>query len=175
MIVCAGNNESFEFAISIGIGITQSVIKLTQILSEKKCEEIIFIGSAGIYGGAKIGEIYESKSASNLEISYLQNLSYSPILGEIYSNVSCETFRINSSNFITTDEKIAKKFFEFGLNLENMEFFSVSQVAQNFGIPFTGIFYTTNFCNKNAHNDFIKNLKNAKKELENELKNRGLI
>ena len=56
-----------------------------------------------------------------------------------------------------------------------MEFFSVSQVAQNFGIPFTGIFYTTNFCNKNAHNDFIKNLKNAKKELENELKNRGLI
>lgn len=175
MIVCAGKNESFDFAKSIGIGVTQSAINLTKILMQNSYEEIIFVGTAGIYGGAKIGEIYESKSASNLEISFINNQSYSPILGEIHPNVSCETIKVNSSNFITTDDKISAKFYEFGFVLENMEFFSVAEVAKSFNLPFLGIFYTTNFCNKKAHEDFIKNHKIAKISLEKELKNRGMI
>ena len=55
--------------------------------------------------------------------------------------------------------------FEKGYFLENMEFFSVLKVAQIFKIPAYGIFVATNFCDENAHADFIKNHVKAKELL----------
>lgn len=175
MIICAGGSESFEFATPIGIGLVESAINLTQILSKNSVKELIFIGTAGLYKDGKILEIYKSDKAANHEISELFNKSYCPISYEINSIVSRETIRVNSSNFITTDEISAHKFANLGYFMENMEFFAVLKVANAFAIPAKGIFVTTNFCNQNAHDDFIKNHKNAKNILENYLKQKALI
>lgn len=175
MIICAGKSESFKFAQSIGIGLVDSAINLTKILMKNLPNELIFIGSCGLYKDGKILEIYESKIAVNDEISALQGLSYSPIFCEKIQNVSHGTLITNSSNFITTDKNWAQKFFQKGYFLENMEFYSVVKVAEIFKIPCVGIFCATNFCDQNAHNDFIKNHAKAKEKLEIYLKNKGLI
>ena len=137
--------------------------------------EIIFIGSAGLYKDGQIFEIYESSAAANIEISSLENKSYSPIESGIASIVPRGTCKVNSSNFITTDQNLAHELFDRGYFLENMEFFAVLKVAQKFLIPAYGIFVATNFCDKNAHADFIKNHEQAKKELEKYLKQKEII
>jgi len=137
--------------------------------------QIIFIGSAGLYKEGEIFEIYESSAAANIEISSLENKSYSPIESKITSVVPRGTCKVNSSNFITTDQNLAHKLFDREYFLENMEFFAVLKVAQKFQIPAYGIFVATNFCNKNAHEDFIKNHEQAKNELEKYLKQKEII
>ena len=137
--------------------------------------EIIFIGSAGLYKDGQIFEIYESSAAANIEISSLENKSYSPIESGIASIVPRGTCKVNSSNFITADQNLAHELFNRGYFLENMEFFAVLKVAQKFQIPAYGIFVATNFCNKNAHADFVKNHERAKKELEKYLKQKEII
>ena len=178
MIVCAGSVESFKFAVPIGIGLVESAINLTKILSQNLSNlpsEIIFIGSCGLYKNGKILEIYESKIAVNDEISALLGFSYSPIQAKFNGDVSCETKITNSSNFITTDKNLALKFFQKGYFMENMELYSVLQTAKKFKIPAYGVLCATNFCDKNAHADFLKNHKQAKEKLEIYLKSKGLI
>lgn len=163
LFLCAGNGEVWDFAKSIGVGLVSSAINLTRLLSANSgYKKVIFVGSCGLYDKGNIFDIIEAKSATNVEISELLGLSYTPI----NHHVSHETM-INSSNFITTDKSIASKFYERGLVAENMEFYSVCEVASSFGIPAFGIFCATNFCDKNAHDDFIKNHKKAMEILEN--------
>jgi hypothetical protein len=38
-----------------------------------------------------------------------------------------------------------------------MEFYAVLKVAERFNIKASGIFVVTNYCNSNAHGDFLKN------------------
>ena len=47
-----------------------------------------------------------------------------------------------------------------------MEFFSVMEVAQHFGIGCLGIFCVSNYCNANAHRDFLDNHTRVKERLE---------
>ncbi len=168
MIVCAGNNEQLKGAVPVGIGLIEVAINLTKLCLKKKPQEIIFIGSAGSYGKYKIFDIINSCSASNVEISYLQNLSYTPIKTlKIFQNVSCETnVIVNSSNFITIDKNISQKYIENGIDLENMEFYSILKVAEKFKIKAKGIFVVTNYCQINAHEEFISNHKKAKQIME---------
>ena len=221
MIVSAGRNEIFPFALPMGVGLVDMSINLTALLQKRvmvdsggryeqnlttsrqlderlnlidspilqsakssqnpgkilnalPCE-IIFIGSAGLYKEGDFFEIYESSVAANIEISSLENKSYSPIEAEIASVVPRGTYKANSSNFITTDQNLAHELFDRGYFLENMEFFAALKVAQKFQIPAYGIFVATNFCDKNAHADFIKNHEQAKKELEKYLKQKEII
>ncbi len=168
MIICAGNNEQLKGAVPVGIGLIEVAINLTKLCLEKKPQEIIFIGSAGSYGKYKIFDIVKSYSASNVEISYLQNLSYTPIKKlKIFQNVSCETnIIVNSSNFITIDKNISQKYIENGIDLENMEFYSILKVAEKFKIKAKGIFVITNYCQANAHQEFISNHQKAKQIME---------
>lgn len=221
MIISAGRNEIFPFALPMGVGLMNMSINLTALLQKRamvdSCgryeqnltangqlderlnlidspilqsakasqnpdkilnalpSEIIFVGSAGLYKDGEVFEIYESSDAANIEISSLENKSYSPTESEIASIVPRGTCKVNSSNFITTDQNLAHKLFDRGCFLENMEFFAVLKVAQKFQIPAYGIFVATNFCDKNAHADFIKNHEQAKKELENYLKQKEII
>ena len=221
MIISAGRNEIFPFALPMGVGLVDMGINLTALLQKRamvdSCDryeknltanrqlderlnlidspilqsvkasqnpdkilnalpsEIIFVGSAGLYKDGEVFEIYESSAAANIEISSLENKSYSPIEGEIASVVPRGTCKVNSSNVITTDQNLAYKLFDRGYFLENMEFFAVLKVVQKFQIPAYGIFVATNFCDKNAHVDFIKNHEQAKKELENYLKQKEII
>ena len=46
-----------------------------------------------------------------------------------------------------------------------MEYFAVLKVAQSFGISAGGIFIVTNYCDENAHDDFLKNQKEAMAKL----------
>lgn len=221
MIISAGRNEIFSFALPMGVGLVDMSINLTALLQKRAMvdgcnryeqnltakqqlderlnlidspilqsakssqnpdkilnalpSEIIFVGSAGLYKDGEVFEIYESSVVANIEISSLENKSYSPIAGEITSSVPRGTCKVNSSNFITIDQNLAHELFDRGYFLENMEFFAVLKVVQKFQIPAYGIFVATNFCDKNAHADFSKNHEQAKKELEKYLKQKEII
>ena len=67
---------------------------------------------------------------------------------------------VNSSNYISTNEKLCKEFNEYGVGIENMEVFSILSVAKSLK------FSCWNICNNKlykwkCHEDFIKNHKEA--------------
>jgi nucleoside phosphorylase len=177
MIVCAGDNETFDFAIPIGIGLINSTINLTRLCLFDKPEYLIFIGSAGSYGKYDIFDIVESSSGANIELSFLEDKSYTPLDNVIRTQNM--TFKdetiINSSNYITTDFEISKEFEQYGVGIENMEFFSLCSVAKEFDIPMAGIFVVTNYTNKEAHKDFLKNHQEAIDKLVKYLEEKKLI
>ena len=162
MTVCAGEIEQFDFATAIGIGMVDSAIRLTELCLREKPTSILFVGSAGSYGEHEIFDIVESKRATNIENSFFSNHAYSPIanLTTTSSDVSHETI-VNSSNYITTDSSLSSSYLKRGIGLENMEFYAVLKVGQRFDIPVTGIFIVTNYCDSNAHGDFVRNHKEA--------------
>lgn len=177
MIICAGDIESFKFAQPIGIGLVNSAINLTRQCLFNKPDYLLFIGTAGSYGNHEILDIVESKRAANLELSFLNNDAYTPIDNVLESEnklVRNDTI-VNSSNYITTNFELSKKYNDYGIGIENMEYFSVLNVAKEFEIPVAGIFAITNFTNKNAHEDFKKNHKFAMEKLTNYLIEKNII
>ncbi|MBE0495770.1 MAG: purine-nucleoside phosphorylase [Campylobacterales bacterium] len=171
MIVCAGKSESFSFAKPIGIGLVESAITLTRLCLQELPEHFLFVGSAGSYGEVPLLDVCVSTRALNLETSGLLGQAYSPISPEIVHFspfVSRETFpqvSVNSSNYITADAAISKRYLEANCDIENMEFFSVLSVAQHFNIPAFGLFVVTNYCTKDAHATFLAYHEEAKKRL----------
>lgn len=178
MIYCAGKMESFTFAKSIGVGLVESAINLTQSVLFDKPDEIVFIGTCGSYSTAiPLLEVFESYGASNVELSFLEDKSYTP-LDNILTNVSRETILnaeqkiVNSSNYISTDSNLAQKMLKLGIAYENMEFFSILKVANHFNLPAIGIFCSTNYIHKNAREEFLSNHKAAMQKLESYVKNK---
>ncbi|TQR31378.1 purine-nucleoside phosphorylase [Campylobacter sp. MIT 99-7217] len=181
LIICAGGNENFSFAKGVGIGLIEASLGTWQLCwealnSKQEFEQIIFIGTCGLYDEKdELLQIYESSHCFNLEYSKLCANFYSPISNEIRLNVSQETYKSNSSNYICADKKAALKFKEFGLRLENMELFAILKVADKFKIPATSYLCATNFCDEKAHENFVKNHSLAKKKLEEFLQDKNLI
>jgi nucleoside phosphorylase len=172
MIFCAGDIESFDFATPIGIGVVDSAINLSRICIMNPPEFILFIGSAGSYGNHKIFDIIQSKSATNIENSFFNANSFTPIDNMVSTSLDIsKDIIINSSNYITRDLSLNKKYLDLNISLENMEYYSVIKVAKAFNIPVGGIFIVTNYCDFNAHQDFIKNHKEAMKKLSEYVKN----
>ncbi len=165
-IVCAGKSEQFDFAQPVGIGMTEVAINLTRLCLSKKPKFILFVGTAGSYGEKNIFDIIESKTASNIENSFFTGGSYTPIDNVVSTSkdVSRETL-VNSSNYITTDKSLGKYYLAQNIHLENMEYYAVLKVAQTFGVSAGGIFIVTNYCDENAHEDFLKNQKEAMAKL----------
>lgn len=163
MIICAGKSESFDFARPIGIGLVESAMNLTKLILKEKPSSLLFIGSAGSYGNYKIFDIVTSTVAVNIELGFLANKCYSPL--ETIDVPRETSIVVNSSNYITTDIASAKRLITRGVELENMEFFSLYTVAKEFGIPIKGVFAITNYCDTNAHRDFKKNHQKAKQLL----------
>ncbi len=169
-ILSAGHNELFDFTTPIGIGLIQSSISLTQLILNEKPKALVFIGTAGSYGTCMPFDLLISHTATNIETGYFSNTCYTPIQNKIATtplNVSCETTNsdysiINSSNYITTNKQVGEKYEKLGIKAENMEFYTVLTVANKFNIPAIGIFVITNYCDNNAHADFIKNHEKAK-------------
>ena len=177
MIICAGRSESFDFATPIGVGLIESAINLTKLVSFNRPDFLLFIGSAGSYGKYKVFDIVEANKASNIELGFLTNSAYTPLDNLIVSQNSFlkSDVVVNSSNYISTDEKLTKKFLNYNIDLENMEFFSVLSVAKEFNIEVAGIFVVTNYTNENAHEDFVKNHKTALDKLVKYLENKNII
>ncbi len=177
MIVCAGNNETFSFATPIGVGLIDSAINLTRLCLFDKPEYILFIGSAGSYGKYDIFDIVESSNGSNIELSFFQDNSYTPI----DNIVKCEDKKlpsqtiVNSSNYISINSEITKEYLQYGIGIENMEFYSVVKIAKEFDIDVRGIFVVTNYTNKDAHKDFISNHDKAMNILVNYLEEKNII
>ena len=171
MIICAGKSEQFDFAIPVGIGMMDVAINLTRMCLSQKPKFLLFVGTAGSYGEKKIFDIIESKTAANIENSFFNGGSYTPIDNVVSTtdDVSRETL-INSSNYITTDKEIGKHYLAQNIHLENMEYYAVLKVAQSFGISAGGIFIVTNYCDENAHDDFLKNQKEAMEKLTEYIK-----
>jgi purine-nucleoside phosphorylase len=167
MFISAGNGEEFSFSKSMGVGLVEISINLSRYLSslERLPEKLIFIGSAGSYRkDLEIFQILESWNGANIELSFLQKQSYTPIQNLVSSGKGGVV--VNSSNYITTDMKLGEKFSKMGISLENMEFFGFLSVAQKFGIPAGGVFIITNYTDSNAHGDFLKNREEAMRRLE---------
>jgi len=177
MIVCAGDIETFKFAQPIGIGLVNSSINLTRQCLFNKPDFLLFVGTAGSYGNHEILDIVESKRAANLELAFLNNDAYTPLDNVLESEnkfVRNDTI-VNSSNYISTNFDLAQKYNEYGIGIENMEFFSVLSVAKEFEIPVAGIFVVTNFTNENAHEDFKKNHKMAMEKISKYLIEKQII
>lgn len=173
MIICAGNNETFDFAQPMGVGLVETAMNLTRLCLFDKPEFILFVGSAGSYGDAKIFDIIESKTSSNIELAFLSNDAYTPLDNVVSTNMTnVKDIVVNSSNYISTNGELSKNFLKFGVGIENMEFFSVLKIAQEFNIPAGGVFCITNMTNKDAHDDFVKNHAKAKELLEVHVKKR---
>ncbi len=167
MIICAGNNETFDFATPMGVGLIESAMNLTRLCLFDKPEFLLFVGSAGSYGEHKIFDIVESKTASNIELGFLNADAYTPLDNVVSTNTqNTHDVIVNSSNYISTNKELCKKFLKLGVGIENMEFFSILKVAQEFNIPAGGVFCITNYTNENAHEDFLKNHTQAKKLLK---------
>ena len=162
MIICAGKSEQFDFAIPVGIGLVEVAMNLTRLCLSQKPEFLFFVGTAGSYGEKKIFDIVESKTAVNIENGFFNAGAYTPLDNMISTaeDVSRETI-VNSSNYITTDNTLAKYYLDKNIQIENMEYFAVLKVAESFGIPAAGVFIVTNYCNENAHKDFLDNHKEA--------------
>lgn len=183
MFVCAGRNENFSFAKSIGVGLIESAIEMTQICMRYAPKQIIFVGSAGSYDDSiGIGEMFYSFCATQLELSFLENKSYTPLDNSVemqsFTNVSHETLVkqeieslkipkvvVNSSNYITCTSRFNAVMLHAGITLENMEFFSILKVSQHFNIPSFGVFCVSNYVGENAHNEFIANHNQVKERL----------
>jgi len=173
MIICAGNNETFSFAQPMGVGLIETAMNLTRLCLFDKPEFLLFVGSAGSYGNAKVFDIIESKTAANIELAFLSNDAYTPIDNVVSTNTTnVKDIVVNSSNYISTNETLTKKFLKLGLGIENMEFFAVLKIAEEFNIPAGGVFCVTNYTNANAHEDFLKNHEEAKELLEEHVKKR---
>ena len=173
MIICAGNNETFNFAQPMGVGLVETAMNLTRLCLFDKPEFLLFVGSAGSYGNAKIFDIIESKTAANIELAFLSNDAYTPIDNVVSTNTTnIKDIVVNSSNYISTNESLSKNFLKFGVGIENMEFFAVLKIAEEFNIPAGGVFCITNYTNTNAHEDFLKNHDKAKELLEVHVKKR---
>lgn len=177
MIICAGRSETFKFAEPIGVGLIESSMNLTRHCLFDKPDMLLFIGTAGSYGDHKIFDIVESKRAANLELSFLTNDSYTPLdkVLESENKMTKDDTIVNSSNYISINATLCKKYSEYGIGIENMEFFSVLQVAREFEIPVAGIFIVTNYTNENAHEDFVKNHKEAMSKLTSYLVEKEII
>ena len=162
MIICAGKSEQFDFAIPVGIGLIEVAMNLTKLCLSQKPEFLFFVGTAGSYGEKKIFDIVESKTAVNIENGFFNAGAYTPLDNMISTaeDVSRETI-VNSSNYITTDNMLGKYYLEKNIQIENMEYFAVLKVAEAFGIPAAGVFIVSNYCNENAHKDFLDNHKEA--------------
>jgi len=171
MFICAGESEQFNFALPVGIGMTDVAINLTKLCMSEKPKFLYFVGTAGSYGEKKVFDIIESKTAANIENSFFNAGAYTPIDNMVSSaeDVSRETI-VNSSNYITTEAEVAKAYLNKNIHLENMEYYAVIKVAKAFRIPVAGAFIVTNYCNKNAHKDFMDNHKEAMLRLTNYIK-----
>ena len=173
MIICAGNNETFNFAQPMGVGLVETAMNLTRLCLFEKPEFLLFVGSAGSYGDAKIFDIIESKTAANIELAFLSNNAYTPIDNVVSTNTTnIKDIVVNSSNYISTNETLTKNFLKFGVGIENMEFFAVLKIAEEFNIPAGGVFCVTNYTNSSAHDDFLKNHDKAKELLGEHVKRR---
>lgn len=164
MIICAGINETFDFAVPTGVGLIETAIHLTRLCLMDPPKQLLFVGTAGSYGGIGLLEIVEARTAANIELGFLHKQAYTPLDNVISADGSHDVI-VNSSNYITTDATLATRFLSLGIGLENMEFFSVLCVAREFDIPVRGVFCTTNFCNADAHQDFKTHHAEAKARL----------
>ena len=177
MILSAGREENFSFATPIGIGLIETAINLTRLCLFDRPKSLIFIGSAGSYGEYNILDIVQSRSASNIELSFLNNDSYTLLDNVLRSEnkmTENETI-VNSSNYVSTNETLVKKFKKYGIGIENMEFFALMNVAKEFDIDIAGIFVITNYANKKAHQDFKDNHQEALSRLTHFLEKKKII
>jgi nucleoside phosphorylase len=163
MLICAGNNETFDFALPMGVGMIEMAMNLTRLCLFDKPEFLLFVGSAGSYGNHQLFDIVESKTASNIELAFLEKKAYTPLDNVVTTNTeNKKDIIVNSSNYISTDFELSQHFLKLGVGIENMEFFAVLKIAQEFNIPAGGVFCITNFTNANAHADFLANHEKAK-------------
>jgi nucleoside phosphorylase len=173
MIICSGNNEIFDFATPMGVGLVETAMNLTRLCLFDKPEFLLFVGTAGSYGNHEIFDIVESKTAANIELAFLDKKAYTPLDNVVSTQTDgTKDIIVNSSNYISTDAALTKQFLRFGIEIENMEFFSVLRIAQEFDIPAGGVFCITNYCNEDAHSDFLKNHEKAKALLAEHVKRR---
>ena len=168
MIISAGITETYDWAIPVGIGFN-AAIKLSELIIKNNPKRIIFVGSMGLYSkDYELFSIHKFNTASNVELSVLDDLTYSIIEQKIHE--------INSSNYICKNYELAQRMHQkYGFIGENMEVFAVFETAKYHKIPATAYLIATNYCDDKAHEEYLKNYKLANAKLEDYLENIGIL
>ena len=148
----------------LGIGYLEAAVNLSKLLqSRNDISEIIFTGTAGAYSqNIKIGEQIIVSAAALLNLGSVQGLSYT--IKDIYpilhaSHPDSKNILCLSSLEITQDETISKqiiKHYQTDAIIENMELYGIAKVASENQIPWSAYLRVTNYPNKNAHEDFLR-------------------
>lgn len=169
LFVSAGRMETFDFATPIGVGMINAAINLSKILAHKKYEKIIFLGSCGVYDeDLPLKRLFLANTFTQYEHPKSSSF-YSPIELEIIINIPKSKLiqaSVNSSNHICKDKLKAYKYKEAKCMLENMESFSVASCAKAYGCELGVLLCSTNYCDENAHENFMKNYKLSNEMLE---------
>lgn len=168
MIISAGITETYDWATPVGVGFN-AAIKLSELIMKNNPKRIVFVGSMGLYSkDYELFSIHRFNAASNVELSVLDDLSYSPIMQQIY--------KINSSNYICKNyEKAQKMHSQYGFIGENMEVFAIFETAKYYKIPAIAYLIATNYCDETAHEEYLKNYELANAKLEDYLENIGIL
>lgn len=169
MIISAGITETYDWAIPVGIGFN-AAIKLSELIIKNNPKRIIFVGSMGLYSkDYELFSLFEFDNANNIELSFLNKQSYTPLENTINS-------KLNSSNFICKDFSLANKMYkQYAFIGENMEAYGLFACAKYFNINAKAILIATNYCDEFAHETYMKNYKKANEILENYLENKGYL
>lgn len=161
----------------MGIGNLEAAVQLSDYLSKNSnIHHIVFFGSCGAYewSGITIGSFISPNRVYSKEISHTLKISKqipeSPEFYEITPDKSLQTAACNAPTTITLiDLKHPPEESWKNLEIENLELFGITKVANKFSVTVTAYLAVTNLVGQNGSNDWAKNWKQLSHSLQNKI------
>ncbi|SFV90566.1 Purine nucleoside phosphorylase [hydrothermal vent metagenome] len=179
--VCMLEKPSFLFFVgTVGSYGEKEIFEIVEAQKATQIEQSMTIGNAYTPLEDVVQGITSLEDMTDIDFSFFSDQYVSRETRQANDNslsfvglkpeLSEQSVIVNSSNYITTNETAGVWYRQKGIHLENMEFYAVLKVAQKFGIPAAGAFVVTNYCNKEAHSDFMKHHQEAMDRLTQYIK-----
>ncbi|TGL99741.1 phosphorylase [Leptospira jelokensis] len=158
----------------MGIGNLEQAIQVSSyLLQNPDVEQIVFLGSCGVYPWSSypMGAIVSPKEVHSKEISDLfglgKQLPTNPPFHSLKSDPSFSETICNAPTTITLQEIDAekKKIWEH-FQVENLELFGLTKVAERFQIPVTAYLVITNVVGPNGSAQWQTNWREASNQLQ---------
>lgn len=154
----------------VGVGPVVAATSAARILSAKRPQAVVLIGTAGAYaGGPPIGTaIAGRKNGLSWGVAAM-GLGYVPRApkalkgdAQLLARVDLPVADILTVGAITTDRTLARRIAD-GYTVEHMEAFGVACAADQLGIPFLAVLGITNEVGPDAHVQWLTHRDAAQK------------
>lgn len=183
--------ESVRFEVfECGIGNIAAALNLQEriLRAARPPDECIFVGSAGIYPSAVVGDLLPaqfgfSRNFANYEIAVLEGRGKIPDLMEarirtdpgplgraLIAALSLPEGQVNSPDSLTMtptgpdSERVYRS-----LDFENMEVFGLASVARRYDLPFCAVFALTNKVGPDGSREWARSHKELGLLLQNDI------